>query len=309
MKSKSIFREYVWLVNTIRRAGKISLSEINDKWLDTEMSEGVEIARTTFNRHKSAIEEMFGIIIDCDKRNGYGYYIANPEVLREDSVQNWLLGTLSVSDIVSESISLQDRIVMESAPVEGNLLKMAIESMKRSVKLSIDHCRYGSDEVKTFLVAPYGIKLFKHRWYLVGRVVRPAVDDKPERCWIMLLSLDRIRSMSLTDTPFVVDKDFDMEAFFRDSYGVYVDEQLPVERVVVRAFDYQRYYLQDLPLHHSQRLVAQGEDYADFEYHIRITDDFAYALLGMGPSAMVLEPQHLADDVKAAHQSAAHRYE
>lgn len=55
MKSPALFKEYIWLVNTIYRAGRISLAEINEKWVETEMSEGVEFARATFNRHKDAI--------------------------------------------------------------------------------------------------------------------------------------------------------------------------------------------------------------------------------------------------------------
>ena len=47
-----LFREYIWLVNTIYKARKISLSEINDKWIETDFSGGVEFSRTTFHRHK-----------------------------------------------------------------------------------------------------------------------------------------------------------------------------------------------------------------------------------------------------------------
>ena len=51
------FKEYIWLVNTIRKARRISFAEIQEKWLDTDMSEGVELARSTFACHKDAIEE------------------------------------------------------------------------------------------------------------------------------------------------------------------------------------------------------------------------------------------------------------
>ncbi len=80
------FKEYIWLVNTIRRAIRITFTEIQDKWLDTDMSGGVELARSTFARHKDAIEDIFGIFIECDRQNGYEYYIGNDNVLREDSV-------------------------------------------------------------------------------------------------------------------------------------------------------------------------------------------------------------------------------
>ena len=47
MTTPTLFKEYIWLVNTIYRAGRISLSDINKKWIRTEMSEGVEMAPTT----------------------------------------------------------------------------------------------------------------------------------------------------------------------------------------------------------------------------------------------------------------------
>ena len=64
MTTPTLFKEYVWLVNTIHQAKSITLNDINKKWLKTEMSGGVELARSTFNRHKVAIEDIFGICIE-----------------------------------------------------------------------------------------------------------------------------------------------------------------------------------------------------------------------------------------------------
>ena len=86
MKAYALFQEYIWLVNTIHRFGRLTLEEINQRWLDTELSEGVPIARSTFNRHRDAILDMFGIIIECDKKDGFRYYIFNEEVLDEEAV-------------------------------------------------------------------------------------------------------------------------------------------------------------------------------------------------------------------------------
>ena len=86
MTTPTLFKEYIWLVNTIYQAGNITFSDINKKWLKTEMSGGVELARSTFNRHKVAIEDIFGIRIECDRSNGYTYYIGNAEVLGNESV-------------------------------------------------------------------------------------------------------------------------------------------------------------------------------------------------------------------------------
>lgn len=39
MKTPIKFKEYIWLVNTIRKARRITLAEINEKWLEMAMSE------------------------------------------------------------------------------------------------------------------------------------------------------------------------------------------------------------------------------------------------------------------------------
>ena len=46
MKIPAKFKEYIWLVNTIRKARRITFAEINEKWLETDMSEGIELARS-----------------------------------------------------------------------------------------------------------------------------------------------------------------------------------------------------------------------------------------------------------------------
>lgn len=43
MTTYTKFKEYVWLVNTIYQVQAIKLSEINERWLQTEMSEDIPI--------------------------------------------------------------------------------------------------------------------------------------------------------------------------------------------------------------------------------------------------------------------------
>lgn len=309
MKTYDKFKEYIWLVNTIRRSGRISFADINQKWLESELSEGVALSRSTFNRHKIAIEEMFGIIIDCDVKDYFRYYIANPEVLREDSVQNWMLSTLSVNNVVSESLSLQDRILMESAPVEGDLLKNVIEAMHKNVKVEIKHRRYGSDTIREFTIAPYCLKLFKHRWYVLGQLHREATEEHPAQDRLILFSFDRILSLRITDEKFTIDPDFNAEEFFSDSYGVLVNTDERPQRIVLRAYGVQRYYLRDLPIHHSQKICGEGDDWQDFEYRMRPTSDLVSYIMSCGQSLRVVEPQSLANEVCEALQAAAGIYQ
>ena len=168
MKASFLFKQYVWLVDTIQRCKRITLADLNERWLRTELSEGRPLSRTTFNRHRNEVEEIFGITIGCDADNRY--YIVNSNLLRTDTVQQWMLSTLTVSNIVGEARNLHDRILLESIPTEGELLRQIVEAMQRGVLIDITYRRYGSTADASWTIAPYCIKLFRRRWYLVGTI-------------------------------------------------------------------------------------------------------------------------------------------
>lgn len=305
----SKFKEYIWLVNTIYQSRRITLSEINEKWVQTDMSEGVPFSRTTFFRHKCAIEDIFGIIIECDKNNGYLYYIENREVLQEDSIQNWMLSTLSVGSIVSESLALKDRILVEPISSCDDYLLLVIEAMKRSVRISVQYQRYGSDIPKRLNFEPYCIKLFSKRWYILGHWKMKDPEEQTEDDCFGVFAFDRIKSIALTDVKFVMDKDFNAASYFEECFGVLVHDGTEAERVVIRAYEQERFYLKDLPLHHSQKEIRKGEYYSDFELYIRPTIDFCDTLLSYGNRLKVLSPKRLADEIYEMHAEAAQMYE
>jgi len=294
MTVPSLFKEYIWLVNTIKRARRISFAEIQERWLETEMSGGVDFARSTFNRHKDAIQDIFGIYIECDRKNGYKYYIGNDEVLREDTVQNWMISTMSVNDIISESKALHDRILLQSIPCD-DYLQLVIDAMKKKVRVAVKYRRYECDNVSSVDFEPYCLKLFNQRWYVLAHFHRDATPEREERDYYAVYAFDRIQEMSLTDVKFEVRKDFDAQEYFGECFGVVAGDGTPAERIKLRVYGKQRYYLHDLPLHPSQKIVGQGENWDDFEYYLRPTNDFCGHLLSLGAWVKVLEPQSLAD--------------
>ena len=297
MTVPSLFKEYIWLVNTIKRARRISFAEIQEKWLDTEMSGGVEFARSTFNRHKDAIQDIFGINIDCDRKGGYKYYIANEKVLREDTVQNWIVSTMSVNDVISDSKALHDRIVLQQIPCD-EYLETFINAMKRKVRVEVKYRRYESDNVTEVDFEPYCLKLFNQRWYVLAHFHRDATPEKEERYYYGVYSFDRMQEVSLTNVKFEVRDDFDAQDYFSECFGVFASESTPAERIVLRAYNKQRFYLNDLPLHHSQKVIGRGENYTDFEYYIRPTIDFCGHILSLANQVKVIYPQSLADRIR-----------
>ena len=300
MTTPILFKEYIWLVNTIYQARNITLEDINRKWVQTEMSGGVEITRSTFIRHKNAIENIFGIYIECDRRNDYKYYIGNPKVLTEDSVQNWMLSTLSVNHVISESLSLQKRILLEAIPSAKGYLEPIIGAMKKKRLINIYYHKYGAEEPKEYLMAPYCIKLYHRRWYVLGRY---------ESGEFRVFSFDRIKELIISNETFELDEDFDAEDYFSECYGVVRMEEMPVERIVLRAYGDEGLYLRDLPVHHSQMEIGSGDGYTDFECYVRPTLDLCGFILSRGNRLQVLKPQSLAGKIRQMLADALRNYE
>jgi len=301
MKAPEIFSEYIWLVNTISRAKRgISLADINEKWKQTEMSGGLPYSRATFNRHKKAIEDVFGIIVECDRANGNRYYISNNEVLREDSIQRWMLNSITVGNLLSESIDLQDRILLENIPSASEHFELILDAMRNSHLVDITYCRYQHSSPKSYTVAPYCVKLFRRRWYLLVRF-----DDGD----YVVLSLDRITDLAISEQTFTIDPLFDAKHFFDDCFGVSANSDHGATRIVLRAYGWERFSMRDLPLHHSQRIIAERDDYIDYELTLLPTSDFIAHILSRSAWVKVIEPQFLADEIKQQHLQAAEMYD
>jgi predicted DNA-binding transcriptional regulator YafY len=78
---------------------------------------------------------------------------------------------------------------------------------------------------------------------------------------------------------------------------------------VIRAFGTEPHYLRDLKLHHSQREINAGDGFCDFELYLRPTLDFVGKLMERGDRIKVLEPQHLAEEIREKHEKAVNLYE
>ena len=196
---------------------------------------------------------------------------------------------------------MHNRIVLEPIPSDGENLHKFIDAMKRSVRVKVIYRKYGESETRERIVDPYFVKLTNKRWY--GIVHKP---DETGR--IFVLGFDRVLSLELTDEKFRYPKGFDPIGFFRNSYGILSVQDTPVEKVTIRAFGKQVYYLRDLPLHPSQEEVATEEEYSDFELTLKLTPDFYTPLLSRGPLIKVLSPQWLADEIRRQHIEAAELY-
>lgn len=289
--AKNLINKYVWLTETIYKSGPITFEEINEKWLDQDMDDK-PIPLRTFHKWRIAAEEMFNLNIECERRGGYHYYIDNADEIKSGGLRNWLLNTISVSNLLMDSQSLKDRILLEDVPSGQNHLAIILEAMKTNTQLSITYQSYWRDESYTFDIYPFCVKLFKQRWYLVA--FSPYYDK------VMIYALDRIFNIKKLDgETFNIPEDFEPEEFFQDYYGIIAGTGRKVESVKLKVSAGQANYLRSLRLHESQEETERNDEYSIFTLQVRPTFDFIQELLWNGADVEVLSPAWLRDEVAA----------
>ena len=287
--SQNLLNKYVWLVETIYNAKYISFEEINRRWLDDDISEGVEIPKRTFHTWLNEAQEMFGLVILCERKGGYHYYIENAEEIRQGGLRNWLLNTISTSNLLMENRQLKDRILLEEVPSVKDHLSPILTAMRTDTTLMVTYQSFWRDESSTFELEPYCVKLFKQRWYLIGR--------SPYLKQVRVYALDRILSLETTEKKFKMPKKFSPAAFFEDFYGIIAHEHSNVETIRLKVSAEQSNYLRSLPLHSSQKELVRSGDYSIFELRLCPEFDFQQEILSKTPEIEVLSPDWLREEI------------
>ena len=276
----------VWIVETIYKARRITFEDLNRRWMDNvDLSGGEEMLKRTFHKWKWNISDTFGLTIECEKTAPYRYYIENVEDMRSGSIENWLLSTFSVSNSLIGSKAVKDRILLENVPSGQEFLEPIIDAMKKNRFVHITYYNYWRGDRKQHYVMPLCVKLFRQRWYMVGRRW-PAEEDT-------VFCLDRIEDFRLSSHTFEYPKDFVPKDYFEDCFGVTTTEHIKAENVLIKVSSAQTNYLRDLPMHWSQEEVECGDKYSVFKIHVKPTYDFIQELLRMREELEVLEPQWL----------------
>lgn len=300
MRNIDTFRQYIWLVHTIRRARRISYDDIKRLWIDNDLNDGKTLSRTTFYRLRQAIDDMFGIRIECDSR--HQYYICNPETMNDNSTQNWMLRTLTVNSLLLDGLSIKDQLLLEEIPSGLEHLETAINAIKCHHTLQMGYQKFSDSEPYTTLIEPYCLKLFHQRWYLLGKSERKGGA-------MAIYALDRMTELTETNAPYELAVDFDAETFFKNYFGVFIGEETTVQRIVLRAYCKMPNLLHTLPLHHSQKEISKTDTYTDFEYHLVPTFDFRQAILKEGNELEVVEPLSLRNMIHDELVEALKKYE
>ena len=295
-----LLQKYIWLVQTFIRAGQngLSLNEIVDRW---ESRFDLPYSRRTFNNHREAVEDVFGIRIECNRSSNRYYIDYSEDVSDENAESAWLINTFTVNNILSLGKQrLSGRVSVEDIPSGHLYLTGIMEAMTEGVEIKIDYQKYTSASAETLTLRPYAVKEFAKRWYLIAFCI--------ERDGLRVYGLDRIRSLMATDTTFKMEKGFDVEELFATSFGIYLPEG-KARTITFRAPEKEARFLRDLPLHKSQEELESKDGYVTFSIFVCPDKNMLMEFCSYGSRIEVLSPADIRKEIAAELSSAAKLYE
>lgn len=166
----NLFKRYVWLLDLIQRTGGIDYEGINRNWWENyRLNEHKEpLPKRTLQNHIKAINEMFGIEIECDRKRYYKYVIKNPDNIEHSEMQGALLSSLQLSNALFANPNMAGRISLDGY-LSFRYFTPLIDAMEQNKVVEIHHFNRANDEHSYIKIEPYYIKQFESGWFVVGR--------------------------------------------------------------------------------------------------------------------------------------------
>lgn len=274
----------LWLADFLYREKKATREQIEKAWEKSNISYGKRLGRRTFQETRNKVKRLFDINIDYNAKT-HEYYFEDPEIFQENSIRNWLLKTLSVSNLLQRYRTMQERILLEEPAYGYFYLPDILEAMEISAKIELSYHPF-NDNKYTTLFSPYCLKVFKQRWYVLG------FSSRHQQ--IRTFSFDRIEDIALTEEAFSIPKDFNQHSYFNNCYGITYSPHLELEIIVFKVNSRQIPYFRTRPIHHSQTEIKEGI----FQIKAYLSYELIQELLSYGSNIEVFSPTSVRIKIK-----------
>ena len=308
---------YSWLIGLLDSA-HLTFEEIADEWKEARANQNNDVLdKRTFHRYRDNIQSQFGISVECNKSDGYRYYVKRDPV-DDDDVTEWMLSSMRLASL-GDMLKYHNKVMLDTPPYNTEYLDDILAAIDKHYLLKFKYVS-GFGAESDMVLAPAFVRYYKQRWYVVGVKVGDCkfsqTDNKvDERKLIRCLPFDRISFLKMIcekhPLPPKMKKFLTPENYYEDCFGIYRIEDVPVENIRIRAFYPEYNYIEELPLHESQQKVKESKDgmYREYTLTVRPSRDFLQELLWHGRNIIVLKPESLKQEVIGILKDMAQSYE
>ncbi len=212
-----------------------------------------------------------------------------------------------LAELMPPAVRLRPDIVMERLtlraaafrPVREETWQAVSEALQKGIVLSIRYRSAGGVPGEPRNIRPYAFVLSGRDWMVL------ALDQVADQIKIFYLS--RIEAARPTGERYAIPRDFDADAFFRNTFGLFVGSGKPF-RFRVRFSRQVSDEVRELQWHPSQRIETTGEGEAILELPAESLKEARRFVLAYGKDALVLEPQQLVEDLRRETEELSQSY-
>lgn len=288
------------IINRLKAKQRYVPREDLEHYVSLRMEErgGTPVDLRTLQRDFNEIEDLFGIRIRFDKRQG-GYYIDEEDDLKREQYDRLLLN-FDLLNAMDSTANLHTYVLAEHhRPADNECLPLLLKAIKFShpVAFTYIYVREGGI-TRAKRVLPHYLKEDQQRWYLL------AYDGGV----LKTFSTSCIRQLRiLTEETFERNMNIPVDDLFKECYGIWNQPDLPVEDIELSYDALDGSFLKSVPLHHSQEIIVDNDAEFRIRLRLRITNDFVMALLSRSRSLTVIKPLHLRERVRKVYEEALKR--
>lgn len=292
-----------WILGRLEH-GPCTTQDLQDRLALQYQNEGIDakLSQDTITRAIKTLNEELGYTIDYKKQLNQWHLDRSRPLHATDQVLNRLVESFELFVFASPNRLIPPYIQLEQYQRLGlEHLQSIVRAIRESKSLSFTYHKYQSDVKEERNLLPLLLKEWHGRWYLIGEDIALHA--------IRSFSLDRIVSGSLSIKGKVKPSQAypDIGQRYTHSYGIYASESYEVEHIVLEFDREDGRYLQSRPLHASQRIVEEGEDYVRLSLDLCVTPDFVMELMSRAWSLKVIAPQSLKERLKDIWNKAIER--
>jgi len=212
-----------------------------------------------------------------------------------------------LAELMPPAVRLRPEIVMEKLalralpfrPVREEIWTAAAEAMQRGVGLSIRYHRPGEPPGEARVVCPYAFVLAGRDWMMLA-------EDR-DAGQVKNFYLARIEAAEPTAQRYAIPRDFDADAFFRNTFGLYVGDGRPF-RMRIRFSAEIADQIREMQFHRDQKVETLPEGDVILEMPAQSIKEARRFVLAYGKDATVLDPPELVEDLRAEVEALRARY-
>jgi predicted DNA-binding transcriptional regulator YafY len=194
-------------------------------------------------------------------------------------------------------------IELEYKAVKGiEFLTPLYQHIKGNTVIEIGYQSFKSQDPKKFVLHPYFLKQYNHRWYLV------ALSERFTN--VGTYSLDRITKVNpMPAIKYDNSLNKNHTEHFKDIIGVTLETgKIPVE-IIASITPSQAPYIITKPIHDSQKVLGENENEITISLRIIPNYEFYSTILSFGSSIKIISPESIKSTIHSILQDATMQYE